>query len=120
MPRVSRGVTKQRRHKAVLKQTRGHRGSRHLLIKRARESLVKALSHAYRHRRERKREFRSLWIVRIGAAARQEGLSYNALIHGLKLANVEVDRKTLADLAVRDSQAFAHLASVAKQGLGGP
>ncbi len=118
MARVKRGVTKHRRHAKVLALTKGHKGVRHRLYKRAKESLVKALAYSYAHRRERKGDFRRLWILRIGSAARQEGLTYNAFVHGLKQAKVEVDRKILADLAVRDPQAFSQLVSVARQHLG--
>ena len=97
--------------------TKGHRGGRHRLYKQAKESLIKALSHAYRHRKERKGDMRRLWIVRINAAAREHGLSYSQFIHGLHQSGVEVDRKILADIAVRDSEAFAQLASAAKEGL---
>lgn len=114
MARVKRGVTAHRRHKKMLAMTKGHRGSKHLLYKRAHESMLHALSYAYRHRRERKGDMRRLWIVRIGAAARLHGLPYNSLMHGLKLANVEVDRKVLADLAGRDEAAFTELVTVAK------
>ena len=117
MARVKRGVTKHRRHLKVLAQTKGHRGVRHRLYKRAKESLVKALAYSYAHRRERKGDFRRLWILRIGSAARQDGMSYNTFIRGLKLANVEIDRKMLADLAVRDPAAFSQLTSTAKEWL---
>jgi large subunit ribosomal protein L20 len=112
--RVKRGVTAHRRHKKMLAMTKGHRGSKHLLYKRAHESMLHALSYAYRHRRELKGDMRRLWIVRIGAAARLHGLPYSSLMHGLKLANVEVDRKVLADLAGRDDSAFSELVTVAK------
>ena len=115
MPRVKGGVVTRRRHKKVLKQTKGHRGTRHSLYRRAHESLLKALSYSYRHRRERKGDFRRLWIVRINAAARQEGLSYSRFMDGLKKAGVEVDRKMLADLAVRDPATFSQLAKIAKE-----
>ena len=118
MARVKRGVTKHRRHRELLKLTKGHRATRHTLFRRARESLLKGLSHAYRHRRQRKGEMRRLWILRIGAAARQQGLSYSVLIHGLQRASVQLDRKVLADLAVRDPEAFSKLVTVAKQQLG--
>ena len=117
MSRVKRGVTKHRRHAKVLSLTKGHLGVRHRLYKRAKESLTKALAYSYAHRRERKGDFRRLWILRIGSAARQGGLSYNAFIHGLKLANVEVDRKMLADLAVRDPATFMQLVSKAQEHL---
>jgi len=99
----------------VLKQTKGHRGTRHSIYHRAHESLLKALSYSYRHRRERKGDFRRLWIVRINAAARQEGLSYSRFMDGLKKAGVEVDRKMLADIAVRDPSVFSQLAKIAKE-----
>ena len=119
MSRVKRGVTKRRRHAKVLSMTKGHRGVRHRLFKRAKESLTKAMAYSYAHRRERKGDFRRLWILRIGSAARQSGLSYNAFIHGLKLANVEIDRKMLADLAVRDQAVFSRLVSKAQEHLSG-
>lgn len=114
MARIKRGVAAHQRHKKVLAQTKGFRGSKHLLYRRAHEALLKAMSYAYRHRRERKGDLRRLWIVRIGAAARANGLNYNALIHGLKLANVDLDRKVLADLAMNDAAAFTALAETAK------
>ncbi len=118
MTRVKRGVTKHHRHKKVLAQTKGFRGVRHSLYKRAHEALIHAMDYAYRHRRERKGDFRRLWIIRIGAAARSLGLTYNQLIHGLKSAGVEIDRKMLADMAVRDPQAFKELVDVAKGQVG--
>ena len=96
---------------------KGSRAGAHGQYKRAREALLHALSHAYRHRRERKGDFRRLWVLRIGAAARPMGLSYSQLVHGLKLAQVEVNRKMLADLAVREPQAFEELVGIAKAGL---
>ena len=117
MSRVKRGVTKHQRHKKVLALAKGHRQSRHLLYKRARDSVIKALSHAYRHRRERKGDMRGLWITRINAAARVEGLSYSQLTHGLKLAGVDLNRKVLADIAVRDAEAFSQIATKAKLSL---
>lgn len=114
MARVKRGVTKRSRHKAVLARVKGHRGVRHKLYKRARESLLHALQYSYEHRRDRKGQFRRLWIERINAAARQQGLSYSRLMDGLHRAGVELDRKVLADLAVRDEAAFAKLADAAK------
>ncbi len=113
MPRVKRGVTKHRRHKKVMLAARGFHGSSHRNYKWAREALIHAWSHAYRNRRERKGEFRRLWIVRIGAASRQSGLTYSQFMHGIKLAGVEVDRKMLADLAVNDPPAFEKLVGVA-------
>ena len=114
MSRVKRGVASHRRHAKILRLTKGHRAGRHSLIKQAKQSLVKAMAYAYTHRRERKRDFRRLWILRIGAAARQNDLTYNGLIHGLKMANVEIDRKMLADLAARDPASFTQLAATAK------
>ena len=115
MSRIKRGVAARQRHKRLLKMTRGHRGGRHSLYRQAKESLLSALSHAYNHRRERKGDMRRLWITRINAAAREHGLSYSRLIHGLGQAQVAVDRKMLADLAVRDSGAFAMLVAIAKE-----
>ena len=115
MPRVKRGVPAHKRHKKVLKFTEGQRGSKHLLYRRANEARMKSLWYAYRDRRNRKRDFRRLWIVRINAAARLCGTTYHQLIAGLNKAGVDVDRKTLADLAVRDSAAFARLADIAKE-----
>ena len=113
MARVKRGVTKRRRHKKILDQAEGYWGARSKLVRRARESVERAWKYAYRDRRQRKREFRSLWIARINAAAREHGLSYSKLVHGLAKAGVELDRKNLADLAVADPKAFADLAKVA-------
>jgi large subunit ribosomal protein L20 len=114
MPRSRPKVYAHQRHKKVLKFTKGQFGSRHRLFRRANEAMLKSLFYAYRDRRNRKRDFRSLWITRINAAARLSGLSYSRFVHGLKLANVQVDRKVLADLAVRDAAAFSKLAEVAK------
>ena len=115
MPRAKHGVPTKQRHKKVLQMTQGHRGVRHRLYRRAKESLLHALSYSYRHRRERKGDMRRLWIMRINAAARQQGLSYSQLVHGLHLAGVMVDRKILADIAVRDPNAFAQLATTARE-----
>jgi large subunit ribosomal protein L20 len=112
--RVKRGVPARKRHKKILALAEGHRGQRHRLFRRANESVLHALSYATRDRKARKREFRKLWIVRINAAARLHGLSYSRLIHGLAKAGVEIDRKILADLAVRDDTAFGQLAETAK------
>ena len=117
MPRVKRGVTKHRRHKKVLLAARGFHGSSHRNYKWAKEALLHAWSHAYRHRRERKQDFRRLWIVRIGAACRLSGITYSRFMHGLKLAGVEVDRKMLADLAVHDEAAFQKLVGIASEQL---
>jgi large subunit ribosomal protein L20 len=117
LPRVKRGVTKRQRHKKVLLAARGFQGSSHRNYKWAKEALLHAWTHAYRHRRDRKGDFRRLWIVRIGAACRQSGLTYSQFMHGLKQAGVEVDRKMLADLAVHDSAAFEKLVGIASQQL---
>lgn len=114
MPRVKEGTTTRQRHKKVLKATRGHKATKHSHYKSAHESMLHALSHAYRHRRERKGDMRRLWITRINAAAREHGLSYSALMHGLREAGVEIDRKMLADMAVRDPKAFSQIVEVAK------
>lgn len=117
MTRVKRGVTKRRRHKKVLSLARGYRGASHSSYKWAKEALIHAWSHAYRHRRERKGDFRKLWIVRIGAASRQLGVTYSQFVRGLKTANVKINRKMLADMAVRDPQAFSKLVTVAQASL---
>ena len=114
MPRVKRGVAAHARHRKVLTATKGHKGTKHSLYKRAHESMMKSLAYAYRDRRDRKALMRQLWIVRINAACRQFGLSYNRLIHGLKMAGVDMDRKVLADIAVRDLAAFGKLAELAR------
>ena len=114
MPRVKGGTTSRHRHKKVLKLTRGHRASSHSLYKRAKESMLHALNYAYRHRRERKRDMRRLWIVRINAATREHDLPYNKFMHGLMEAGVSLDRKMLADMAVRDSAAFAQLVEISR------
>lgn len=114
MARVKGGFVTRRRHKKVLKLAKGYFGSKHRLFKTANEQVMKSLMYAYRDRRQKKRDFRRLWIVRINAAARINGLSYSKLMHGLKLAGVEVNRKMLADLAVNDANAFTSLANTAK------
>ena len=114
MPRVKRGVTSKRRHNRVLRQAKGYYGGRKNLIKTAREAVEKGWKYAYRDRKQRKRVFRSLWITRINAAAREHGLSYSRLMNGLKQANVEIDRKVLAQIAVSDPKAFGELAELAK------
>ena len=118
MARVKVGVTAHARHKKILKMAKGYRGARHAQFKKANELVMKALYYARRDRRAKKREFRKLWIVRINAAARMNGLSYSQLMHGLKLAEIEVNRKMLADLAVNDAAAFTALADAAKAKLG--
>lgn len=117
MTRARSGVAAHQRHKKVLALTKGHRGSKHILYRRAHESMLKALSYTYRHRRERKGDMRRLWITRINAAARAAGYTYNQLIDGLKKSGVEVNRKIMADLAVRDEAAFGALVAQARQGL---
>ena len=117
MARIKRGVTKHRRHKKILKAAKGFHGSSSRNYKWAKEAVMHAWSHAYRHRRERKQEFRSLWIVRIGAACRAAGMSYSQFMHGLKLAEIELDRKILADLAARDPEAFSRLVETAREHL---
>lgn len=118
MPRVTRGVARKQRHKKVLERTAGHGGTKHRLLKRAHESMMRALSNAYRDRRRKKRDFRSLWVIRINAAARQHDLSYSQFINGLKKAGVELDRKVLAEMAVNNPEAFAGVVAQAKAGLG--
>lgn len=114
MARVKGGTVTRRRRKKVLKLAKGYYGSKHRLYKVANQQVMKSLMYAYRDRRKRKNEFRKLWITRINAAARQNGLSYSRLMHGLKLAGIEVNRKMLADLAIADPQAFTQLADTAK------
>ena len=117
MSRVKGGPKSRRRHKKVLAQTKGHHGVRSRLYRRASESRLHALSYAYRDRRDRKADFRRLWIQRINAAARLNGLSYSTLIHGLRISNIEVDRKILADIAVNDIASFNAIADRAKVAL---
>ncbi|PJA26616.1 MAG: 50S ribosomal protein L20 [candidate division Zixibacteria bacterium CG_4_9_14_3_um_filter_46_8] len=114
MPKVKTGVAAKKRKKKVLKSTRGYWGARSRLFRTAQEALKRAQVYAYRDRRNRKRDFRRLWIARINAAARLNGLSYSQLIHGLNQAGIEMNRKILADLAVRDPQAFASVAEQAR------
>ena len=117
MARVKRGVTAKARHKKVLSKAKGYYGARRKTYKVAKQAVIKAGQYAYRDRRQRKRQFRGLWITRINAAARLHGLSYSRLINGLKRADIEVDRKILADLAVDDDAAFTALAEAAKEAL---
>lgn len=114
MPRAKGGVVLRRRHNKVLKFTKGQRMSRHLLWHRANEARLKSLFYASRDRRQRKRDMRGLWIARINAAARQNGITYSRLMHALKLADIRLDRKILADLAVRDAQAFTRIVEAAR------
>jgi large subunit ribosomal protein L20 len=117
MPRVKRGVTARARHKKLLKQAKGFRGRRKSVYRVAKQAVMKAGQYAYRDRRQRKRQFRSLWIARINAAVRELGMSYSVFMAGLKRANIEIDRKVLADLAVVDKPAFAKIASQVKASL---
>ena len=117
MPRVKRGVTAHARHKKVLGKAKGYYGARSKIYRVAKQAVIKAGQYAYRDRRQRKRQFRALWIARINAAARINGMSYSRMIDGLNKANVEVDRKMLADLAVFDAAGFSVLAEKAKAGL---
>jgi len=118
MPRVKRGVTAHARHKKILQAAKGYRGARSRVFRVAKQAVIKAGQYAYRDRRQRRRQFRQLWIVRINAAARECGLSYSRLIDGLHKANIEIDRKILAELAVVNKDAFAILAEKAKAALG--
>lgn len=115
MPRVKGGTVTRKRRKKVLKLAKGYYGSKHTLYKVANQQVMKSLMYAYRDRRQKKREFRKLWITRINAAARMNGLSYSRLMHGLKLAEIEVNRKMLAELAVTDAAAFTQIADLAKK-----
>jgi large subunit ribosomal protein L20 len=117
MPRVKRGVTAHAKHKKILKAAKGYRGARRNVLRVAKQAVTKAGQYAYRDRRQRKRQFRALWIARINAGARECGLSYSRLIDGLKKADIEIDRKILADLAVFNKDAFAALADKAKASL---
>ncbi len=117
MPRVKRGVASRARRKKVLKQAKGYYGARSRTFKVAKQAVIKAGQYAYRDRRQRKRQFRSLWIVRINAEARQHGLSYSRMMAGLKKASIDVDRKVLADLALNEKAAFAALAERARAAL---
>ncbi|WP_129727791.1 50S ribosomal protein L20 [Ectobacillus funiculus] len=117
MPRVKGGTVTRKRRKKVLKLAKGFYGSKHTLFKVANQQVMKSLMYAFRDRRQKKRDFRKLWVTRINAAARINGLSYSKFMHGLKLAGIEVNRKMLADLAVTDAQGFAQLAEAAKSSL---
>tara|TARA_B100001250_G_scaffold145071_1_gene124192 strand:+ start:873 stop:1232 length:360 start_codon:yes stop_codon:yes gene_type:complete len=117
MARVKRGVQSKKRHKKILKQAKGYRGARSRTFKVAKQAVQRAGQYAYRDRRVKKRAFRSLWIIRINAAARENGLSYSKLIAGLKKANIDLDRKTLAEIAVNDKEAFTLIAEQAKSNL---
>lgn len=115
--RVKGGTRTRYRHNKILRQTQGYWGTRHRLFRRANEAWMKALWYAYRDRRQRRRDLRRLWIARINAAARQSGLSYSRFLYGLKRAGVELDRKVLADIAIRDQETFARLAEVAREAM---
>ena len=115
--RVKGGTVTRRRHKKIIKMTKGQWGTRSTLFRRANESMMKSYWYAYRDRRVRRREFRRLWIARINAGSRANGMSYSQFIHGLKKADVQLDRKVLADLAVREPEAFSQVVEVAKQAI---
>ena len=115
MSRVKRSVNARKKRRATLARTKGYRGEAHSSYKRAKEALLKADSYAYRDRRNRKRDFRRLWITRINAAARREGMSYSQLMHGLRLAEIDLDRKVLADIAVRDPETFRRFTERARE-----
>lgn len=117
MARVKRGVVARRRHKKVLKQAKGYYGARSRVFRVAKQAVIKAGQYAYRDRRQRKRQMRALWVVRINAAARQNGLSYSRLMNGLKKSCIEIDRKILADLAIFEKKAFSEIVSKAKAAL---
>jgi len=117
MARVKRGVTARRRHKKILKQAKGYYNARRKVYRVAKQAVIKAGQYAYRDRKQRKRQFRALWITRINAAARLNGLSYSRFINGLKKANISLDRKVLADMAVHDKNGFAAVAELAKSAL---
>jgi len=117
MPRVKRGITAHHRHRAVIKQAKGYWGRRHSLYKTAKEAVAHAGQYAYRDRRQRKRDFRRLWITRISAGVKLNGLRYSEFIAGLKAARIELDRKVLADLAVRDPEAFTEIVKAAQAAL---
>lgn len=119
MPRVKRGVHGRKKRRAILEQAKGYRGARSRRFRVAREQLLHSGQYAYRDRRAKKREFRRLWITRIGAAARLHGMSYSTFIRGLRGAEIDLDRKVLADIAARDPQGFAGLVEVARKGLSG-
>ena len=117
MTRVKRSVHARKKRRAMLERAKGYRGEAHSSYRRAKEAVMKADSYAYRDRRNRKRDFRRLWITRINAAARLNGMSYGTFMHGLKLAGIEIDRKVLADIAVRDADTFRRFAEAAREAL---
>ena len=116
MPRVTLSPARRRRHKRILRQAKGYRGGRSRLYRTAKEAVMRARAYAYRDRRTRKREFRALWITRIGAACRMRDISYNQFIHGLQKANVQLNRKMLAEIAFSDPEAFDRLVAIAREG----
>lgn len=118
MSRVKRGVNARKKRRKLLKLARGYYGAKSRSYRAAKEQLLHSLSYSYRDRRNKKRDFRKLWITRINAAARQNGISYSRLMNGLKLANIEIDRKVLSDMAVNDPESFAKAATLAKEKLG--
>lgn len=115
--RVKGGKVTQRRHKKIIRMVKGQRGTKHRLFRRANEAMMKSYWYAYRDRRQRRRDFRRLWITRINAACRLNSISYSRFIHGLKLANIALDRKVLADIAVRDAAAFTAVTEIAKKAI---
>ncbi|MDE7310780.1 MAG: 50S ribosomal protein L20 [Eubacterium sp.] len=115
MARIKGGLNAKKKHKKVLKLAKGYRGARSKQYRVAKQSVMRALASSYKGRKERKRQFRSLWIARINAAARMNGISYSKFMHGLKLANIDLNRKVLADMAVNDAEGFAKLAEIAKE-----
>ena len=115
MARIKGGLNAKKKHNRVLKLAKGYRGARSKQYRVAKQSVMRALASAYKGRKERKRQFRSLWIARINAAARMNGISYSRFMHGLKLANIDLNRKVLADMAVNDAEGFAKLAEIAKE-----
>ena len=117
MTRVKTGVVRRRRHKKTLNMTKGHQGVRHSLYRRAHESLIHALQYSYDHRKKKKGDMRRLWNVRLNAAARDNGLSYSKLIHGVNLAGIEINRKVLSELAITDPEAFSNIVDSAKEAL---
>ncbi|MEG0749744.1 MAG: 50S ribosomal protein L20 [Carnobacterium sp.] len=117
MPRVKGGTVTRKRHKKILKLSKGYYGSKHTLFKVSKQAVMKSYQYAYRDRRQKKRDFRKLWIARINAAARMNGLSYSKMMHGLKLAEIDINRKMLSELAISDAPAFTALADQAKDAL---
>lgn len=120
MPRVKGGNVARKRRKKVLKQAKGYYGSKHTLYRTANEQVMKSLQYSFRDRKQRKRDFRKLWIARINAGAKMNGLSYSRLMHGLKLANIEINRKMLSELAIHDEKAFVEIVEEAKKALANP